>query len=159
MLLRLSIILVAAAALAAGSGDTDKAKLSEEEQRVLDLTNEARKKEGLQPLKVNAVLTKTARAHSENMAKQRKLDHKLDDMNPAQRVEKAGYKFFGVGENIYMSKRINAEAPDLAMKTWLDSKPHRENILQKEFTEIGIGVATNDSGEIYFTQVFGKPRK
>jgi uncharacterized protein YkwD len=45
------------------------------------------------------------------------------------------------------------------MKGWMDSKGHRENILNPGFTEIGIGIARNDKGETYFTQEFAKPRK
>ena len=41
------------------------------------------------------------------------------------------------------------------MKGWMNSKVHRENILDPAFTEIGIGVARNDKGEVYYTQDFG----
>ena len=40
----------------------------------------------------------------------------------------------------------------------MGSQQHRENILKREFREIGIGVARNEDGEIYYTQVFGTPR-
>ncbi|HYT93248.1 MAG TPA: CAP domain-containing protein [Gemmataceae bacterium] len=48
-------------------------KLSAEEQKVLELTNAARKEKKLPPLKLSAQLTEAARKHSMNMAKQRKL--------------------------------------------------------------------------------------
>ena len=55
-------------------------KLSEDEQTVLDLTNAERRKLKLPPLKANELLTKAAREHSANMAKQKKMDHVLDDL-------------------------------------------------------------------------------
>ena len=45
------------------------------------------------PLKVNATLVKTARAHSENMAKQEKMAHQLDGKSVGDRTEAAGYDY------------------------------------------------------------------
>src|SRR5262245_50325762 len=90
-----------------GEGDKDKKPEKEkfkrcpEEEKVLELVNEARKEENLPPLKVSRLLTEVARKHSENMGKQRKLDHKLDDKNPGDRLKDAGYANLGWGENIY----------------------------------------------------------
>src|SRR5690242_15636055 len=83
----------------------DETKLSKEEQRVLDLANEARAKEKLPPLKANATLAQVARAHAANMAKQHKMDHVLDGKNPAQRVDKAGYDYSSMGENIAVADK------------------------------------------------------
>jgi uncharacterized protein YkwD len=139
-------------------GDDAKTKLTPAEQRVLDQTNEARKAEGLGPLTVNATLLEVARKHSEAMAKQRKAEHTIDGVGPEQRIKNAGYKYQTMAENIHWS-RGSIEPADLAMKFWLNSKAHRTNLLNKELMEIGIGVATNDAGEAYFTQVFARPRK
>src|SRR5438105_3825929 len=75
-------------------------KLSEDEQAIVDLTNKAREKEKLAALKPNPVLFKVARAHSANMAKQKKMEHVLDDKNPADRLKAAGYKYEWMGENV-----------------------------------------------------------
>ena len=40
----------------------------------------------------------------------------------------------------------------------MESKPHRENILKKEYEDIGISIARNAKGQTYFTQVFGTKR-
>jgi uncharacterized protein YkwD len=146
-------------AVPANGGDADKVKLTAPEQRILDQTNEARKKEGLNPLKASAVLTDVARKHAQALAKLRKLEHEIDGVGPEQRLTKAGYKYLAYGENIHGSKGSDAEAADIAMKDWLNSKVHRKNLLSKDYTEVGIGVATNDAGETYFTQDFGRPQK
>jgi uncharacterized protein YkwD len=131
-------------------------KLSKEEQKVLELTNKAREKGELPPLKVNPVLTKVARAHSANMAKQKKMEHKLDGKDPADRVEEAGYDYRSFGENIAAGLNVPVEA---IFKSWMESEGHRKNILSGNYEEIGIGVAADDTGELYYTQVFGTAKK
>jgi uncharacterized protein YkwD len=126
------------------------------QQKILKLTNQERKQKELPPLKPNALLFKVAQAHSENMAKQGKMEHKLDGLTPMQRVRAAGYAYARVHENIGAG---DADVPleDL-MKAWMDSKGHRENILSELCTEIGLGVAKDQNGQVYYTQLFGKPR-
>jgi uncharacterized protein YkwD len=130
-------------------------KLTADEQAVIDLTNAERKKaeKDLKPLKMNPQLMEAARKHAENMAAQDKLDHILDEKNPGDRTKAAGYKSEFVGENISW----NQKAPKDALKAWMESEPHRENILNADFTEIGVAVAKNKKGQPYWVQVFGKP--
>ncbi|HVK13817.1 MAG TPA: CAP domain-containing protein [Gemmataceae bacterium] len=148
------VVLLLIPALAVAQPKAKEFKLSEDEQGVLDATNAERKAEGLPPLKPNPKLFAAARAHSENMAKQSKLDHVLDEKTPADRVKAAGYAFRMVGENV----EHNAPTPAEAVKDWMNSPGHKANILNKDFTEIGIAVARNDKGEPYWTQVFARPR-
>jgi uncharacterized protein YkwD len=131
--------------------------LTATEKKILELTNEERKKKELPPLKTNALLFKVAQAHSENMARQGKMEHKLDGMTPLQRLRAAGYPYNKAFENIGSG---DADVPleDL-MKAWMDSKGHRENILNDVCTEIGLGVARDKNGQVYYTQLFGHPKK
>jgi uncharacterized protein YkwD len=131
-------------------------KLSAEEQQVLDLTNQAREKEKLPPLRPNPLLFAAARGHSGNMARQDVMDHVLDGKTPGDRVKDAGYRYSWVGENIAVT---DGDTTARVFKGWMDSKGHREHILSDHFDEIGIGVARNDKGNIYYTQVFGSPKK
>src|SRR5262245_60393551 len=133
----------------------EKVELSAAEKTVLDLTNEERAKEKLPPLKPNPILIRVARAHSRNMAKQEKMEHELDGKKPHERTKEAGYKGGFIGENIAAGEEF---PPKEVVKVWMGSKGHRENILNSTYTEIGIGIARNDKGEVYYTQVFGKPR-
>jgi uncharacterized protein YkwD len=146
-------------ALACCGGEPEEVKLTAEEQRILDSTNELRKKEGLAPLRVNALLVEAARKHSQMMAKKDMLEHVFDGVGPDQRLKKIGYKYLQYGENIQYSTKQGVEAADFAINNWINSKPHRANLLDKDFTEVGIGMATNGAGRIYFTQDFGQPRK
>jgi uncharacterized protein YkwD len=156
----LAVLVLSAAWLAPLRGDdpADKPppKLRAEEQKVLELTNAAREKEKLEPLKLNPVLTEVARAHSANMAKKGQMEHVLDGKKPSDRVKAAGYDYSWIGENI---AETDGDTPDVIFKRWMESPHHKENILRDKFTEIGVGMARNDKGEIYYTQVFASPRK
>jgi uncharacterized protein YkwD len=149
-------VYVALAFQALAADKDEKPKLSKSEETILRLTNELRAKEKLPPLAHNALLREAAQKHSENMAKQGKLDHVLDDKNPADRVDATGYKKTFVGENIASGQRLT---PAKAFDLWVDSPPHKKNILGDKFDEIGIGIATDDKGGIYYTQVFGSTKK
>ena len=131
--------------------------LTATEKKILELTNEERKKKELPPLKTNALLFKVAQAHSENMARQGKMEHKLDGMTPLQRLRAAGYAYNKAFENI-ASGDADVPLEDL-MKAWMESKGHRENILNDVCTEIGLGIARDKNGQVYYTQLFGHPKK
>jgi len=125
-----------------------------QEQVLLDLINAERKQHDIGPLAPNPVLFQVARAHSANMARQEKLDHVLDNKTPAQRVQDAGYRGNGGGENIAYGKL------DLKgiVALWMASPKHRANILEPKFTETGIGLGRTDQGDVYYTQVFATPK-
>lgn len=129
-------------------------EISDFEKSVIDLTNAERKKEGLGELKLAEKLFTAARNHAANMAKKDELAHVLDGQNVTDRAEKLGYKYFTVGENV----AYNQQDAEGLLKSWMESPGHRANILKKEFTEIGIGVAKNEKGEPYYAQVFGRPQ-
>ncbi len=132
-------------------------KLSPEEALAIELTTEARKEAKRKPYKVSPLLTKLAREHSANMAKQNKLGHVLDGKDPAQRLEEGGYVTLGWGENVYAGRGKGARVAEEAHKFWMNSEGHRKNILSKGHREIGIGSARNERGLTFFTVIFGNP--
>jgi uncharacterized protein YkwD len=156
----LTVAALAVAGLAPLRGDDPRdkppPKLSADEEKILDLTNAAREKEKLAPLKLNPVLTEVARAHSANMARRGEMNHVLDGKKPSDRVKAAGYDYAWVGENL---AETDGDTPAVIFKRWMESPHHKENILRDTFTEIGVGIARNEKGEIYYTQVFGSPKK
>jgi uncharacterized protein YkwD len=127
------------------------------ELQLFELTNLERKKKDLPPLKLSPILSKIARAHSENMARQGKMEHKLDGKGPLDRLRDADYKFVKGGENL-ASGNEDATLP-LIMRAWMESKGHRENILLAEYSEIGVGIGRDKNGELFYTQLFARPRK
>jgi uncharacterized protein YkwD len=153
---RLLLILLVSSWLGTSSwSQTEEPKPTREEQEVIDRTNAERKKAERKPLVANRKLMTAAREHAANMAKQGKLEHTLDDKGFEDRAKDAGYSFAALGENIAW----NDESPKAVVETWMGSQLHKDNILNEEFTEIGVAVAQNAKGERYWVQVFGKPLK
>ncbi len=130
--------------------------LSNEEKTLLELTNEVRARHKLAPLKPNPALFKAARAHSANMARHGEMAHILDGKNPAQRALAVGYDYRKIGENVAWT---DGDTMQRVMEGWMNSKAHRENILEPRYEEIGLGIAHTKKGEIYYTQLFGAQRK
>jgi uncharacterized protein YkwD len=139
-----------------GKEGAAKFEMSRAEKVLLDLTNKERAKEKLSPLKPSPTLFKVARAHSANMAKQDQANHVLDGKNPSQRTLAAGYDYKHLGENI---ADTDGAPMGVIMKGWMNSKHHRDNILKPEYTEIGLGIVRSGKGIIYYTQLFGTPKK
>ena len=153
--LLICIFILAASALAQKTMPESEVHLSPEEKALLQLTNEARKKEGLPEVKVNAKLMKAARDHSANMAKHEKMAHELDDKKPADRLKDAGYMFGHLGENVAYGQPTAVEA----METWMKAEDHRANILGKDYVDIGLGAAKSAQGTMYWTEVLARPHK
>lgn len=112
---------------------------------ILRETNAARAEAGLPALAENACLAKLAQQHAERLAAEDRLYHQ--DLQVV--LGKCGLRT--AGENAAMNYTGAADMVD----QWLDSPGHRENLLNRDFTLIGIGVAQAKSGAWYGVQVFG----
>jgi len=120
--------------------------------QVLTLVNSERSKAGLKPLKLNATLTKSAQAKSQDMHDKKYFDHNSPTYGtPFQMMNKFGYKYSYAGENIAMGQKT----PKEVMSAWMNSAGHKANILNSNYTEIGIGYVADGN---YWTQQFGKPQ-
>lgn len=123
-------------------------------ERVLQLVNKARADAGCRPLTANSKLNAAAQKYSDVMARSGQMSHTGPDGSQVNdRVEREGYAWSSVGENIAQGQQ-NADA---VMDAWMHSQGHRENILNCDFREIGIGVHEGDGGP-WWTQDFGTPR-
>lgn len=125
---------------------------------VVSLTNNHRIKNGLQPLTLNANLSNSAQAHSKDMAFGDFFNHiGSNGTKIGDRTKSAGYQSSYVGENI-AAGYITAEE---VVRGWMNNPEHRENILNPNYREIGIGYhhLAKDTGQInynrYWTQDFG----
>lgn len=128
------------------------------ETQVLNLTNAFRAENGLPPLSLNPQLAIAAETHSNNMAQQDFFSHTgADGSSAGDRAQDAGYSSSFVGENI----AAGYSTPEAVVQGWIDSQGHRENLLNPDYEEIGIGyvLLDNDTGTVnynhYWTQVFG----
>jgi hypothetical protein len=133
------------------------------EQHIVELTNQARREHKLSTLTVNAMLKTAARAYAQRLARTGQFSHTADGRNPGQRAESAGYKFCDIAENLAMDRnRAGFDTGQLALQAvagWMNSPPHRANILRASVTEIGVGVARAPGAIPKFISVelFGRP--
>ncbi|MFB7591464.1 CAP domain-containing protein [Streptomyces sp. NPDC056169] len=121
------------------------------EAEVLRLVNVERGKVGCTPVRADAQLAALAGAFSADMAERGFFDHTdPDGATPWARAEQAGVTGLG-GENI---ARGQADAAAV-MDSWMNSDGHRANILNCDFTTLGVGVQFGDGGP-WWTQDFGR---
>ncbi len=104
------------------------------------------------PVSWNDELTAAAQIHSNDMNANSFFSHTGSDRSSlADRVNRIGYKYSTIGENIAMGE---TQTEELVVEGWMNSPGHCRNIMQGRFTEMGVA----RSG-IYWTQVFGRPRE
>ena len=140
----------------------DVADAAEAETRIVDLTNDFRKEQGLDPVARNPVLAEAAAKFGRYLAEKGVLGHRAGGTTPARRVEAAGYKFCSVRENLaYQFDPFGFAADRLAQENltgWKTSPGHRANLLAADVTETGVGVVYDDaSGRYFAVQLFALP--
>jgi uncharacterized protein YkwD len=124
-------------------------------EEVLRLTNAAREKQGLTPLRLNEALTKAAQAHADDMAKKGYFSHEAPDgTDMVVRIDRVGYRYRGIAENIAMGQR----SPQQAVDGWLKSPGHRRNMLNASYRDLGVGISKDGKGVLRWVQVFGTSR-
>ena len=103
---------------------------------MLDLVNRERTQRGLQPLETDGELRLLARAHAADMFKRGYFAHNTPEgLNPFDRMREANIPFTVAGENLALAPTL-----DMAHDGLMNSPGHRANILNDQFTKIGIGV-------------------
>ncbi|HUX26881.1 MAG TPA: CAP domain-containing protein [Burkholderiales bacterium] len=135
-------------------------------QRVLTLVNQARATarycgnrpfDAAPPLRWNDALAKASRQHAEDMAHNNYFSHSgHDGSDPAQRVERAGYKYRSTAENIAAGQMKAVDA----VADWIKSPAHCANLMNPAFTDMGVAFSVERGSEmgVYWTQEFGARR-
>jgi uncharacterized protein YkwD len=119
------------------------------EQMLYDAVNRERATLGLRQLQWDNALANAARLHTTLLATHDALSHRFDGEADLQtRLHMAGASFSLVAENV-------AEAPDVSALhiAWMNSAPHRANILDPQVDSIGIAIERRGE-EYYATQDF-----
>lgn len=119
-----------------------------------DPANAAETRGRAQPLKWNDKLAAVALAHSRDMLQHHYFDHvDREGRNPFVRINAAGIHWRALAENIAVNRTVSgAEASFMEEPRSQDN--HRGNILDPEYTDVGIGVAQAPNGNLYVTQDF-----
>ena len=130
---------------------------AEIEAQIFQAINQVREQNHLSPLLLAKDLGIVARFHSKDMAARDYFSHvSPEGDNMQKRIERAGITNWNrLAENL-ASNFGHADPVSVAIKGWLESPHHLQNILDTNVTETGIGVAVDNKGRVYLTQLFVK---
>lgn len=128
---------------------------------IIVLTNKERTDFGENELKTNELLNNAARDKLDNMFDNQYFEHvsPIDGKDISNYVIDVGYEYSYIGENLAMG---DFEDEQEMVNAWMNSPGHRENILNKNYTEIGVAVAKgyiNDRDTWMAVQIFGQGAK
>ncbi|MEX1994255.1 MAG: CAP domain-containing protein [Steroidobacteraceae bacterium] len=136
-------------------------------RRLLELVNQARAErrrcgwkrfDAAPPLLMSEVLERAALAHARDMARQKRLSHVgSDGSTHALRATRAGYVWRTIGENIAAGQAT----PELVVAGWLKSAGHCTNLMDPDFSEMGVAYVRepDSTAGIYWVQLLGTPQR
>ncbi len=124
---------------------------------LVEQTNEERIKESLGGLTVNPKLELAAKMKAEDMAQKGYFAHNSPDgKTPWYFIREAGYEYAAAGENLAVNFTDSRDVTE----AWMRSPTHRANIMNGNYTEIGIATAMGTykgKSAIFVVQEFGRP--
>lgn len=127
---------------------------------IIEQSNEARNRLEGDELGINQKLMSGAQAKAEYMVEKQFFAHfGPDGESPWQFMKEAGYSYEVAGENL----AITNEDETKVIEGWLNSPTHRENLLNSDYTDMGIGIAyygdyDNHKNTTVIVAFYGKPK-
>ena len=113
------------------------------EDEVIRLVNEERQKAGLSPVTKNWEVSRIGRIKSQDMIDNNYFAHNSPIYGtPFQMLKSFGISYRYAGENIAKGQT----SPKAVMNAWMNSSGHKANILNKNYTQIGVGLAKSKNG-------------
>ncbi|MDD2181232.1 MAG: LysM peptidoglycan-binding domain-containing protein [Bacilli bacterium] len=121
------------------------------EEEVIRLVNIERERVGRSPLTENPKISNLARTKSQDFINNDYFAHNSPTYGtPFNMLRSFGISFSAAAENIASGQRTAADV----MNSWMNSSGHRSNILNPTYNQIGVGVARDNNGNLYWTQMF-----
>ena len=117
-----------------------------DENRLFELTNQARSQAGLAPLALDGAASGVARAWAQELARSGQLRH-----NPNLRAQvdaQVTRQWTRLGENVGY-----AGSPEQVQTAYMNSPAHRQNIMGA-YNRVGVGAARDGGGRLWTTVVF-----
>jgi uncharacterized protein YkwD len=106
------------------------------------------------PLRWSGALASVALAHSEEMVKKGYFGHvDPEGRSPGKRVSAAGIGWQAVGENIAINGSIRGANAAMMQEVPFEEN-HRGIILNRKYTEVGVGIVQAPNGQYYITEDF-----
>ena len=144
-----------------------RASVRRTRRALLCLLNKTRRRHRMARLRGNPRLARAAKRHSASMVRRHFFSHVAPGgVSPLDRILNTGYlagaRAYVYGENIGFGEG-RTSSPRSMMRAWMNSSPHRANILTRSFREVGLGVARGIPGRSRarggtYTTVFGVRR-
>jgi len=123
------------------------------ERELFASVNQARRAQGLAPLRWDESLAAAARRHAEVMAERGSAQHGFEgEPSLSARVKQAGVHFRWLSENV-----TRGPSPEFIHTQFMKSPPHRENILDRDMDSIGVGVV-EQGGQLFAVEDFLQAR-
>jgi len=126
--------------------------------KVIEYTNQYRLQEGKEALVLNDTLTEAALAKAQDMFSNNYWAHvSPTGIEPWYFISQSGYDYIHAGENLAR----DFTDPQAVVQAWIDSPAHRQNLLEDDFSEIGVAVVDGTINGIETTivvQLFGQPQ-
>lgn len=129
--------------------------------QIIEKSNFQRELIGAKKLNINEQLMNAAQKKAEHMAKNQYFSHNLQDGTaPWQFIQNSGYEYLEAGENLAITNQSDSQVVD----GWMNSLTHKENLLNKNFSDIGVGIAyfgnySNYKNTFVVVAFYGKPGK
>ncbi len=121
------------------------------ETEVIRLVNVERAKAGLSALAENSEISRIARIKSEDFINNNYFAHNSPTYGtPFDMLRSYGITFTAAAENIASGQRTAADV----MNSWMNSSGHRANILNSTYNQTGVGVARDNNGNLFWTEMF-----
>jgi uncharacterized protein YkwD len=126
---------------------------SRAERELFTSVNQARRAQGLAPLRWDQSLAEAARRHAEVMAKRGSAQHRFEgEPSLSARIKQAGAHFSWLSENV-----TQGPTPRFIHTQFMNSPPHRSNILDRDMDSIGVGVVEH-RGQLFAVEDLSQAR-
>jgi len=123
------------------------------ERALFASVNQARRAQGLSPLRWDESLATAARRHAEAMAEHGSAQHGFEgEPSLSARVKQTGARFTWLAENV-----TQGPSPEFIHEQFMKSPPHRANILDRDMDSIGVGVVER-GGQLFAVEDFTQAR-
>src|SRR5579862_8348707 len=133
------------------TGGQERKDLQPEAKQLMALANQARAVAGARPLRWNNALAEAALKHTLRMVAEGPIAHQYPgELNLSERAGFTGAHFDLIEENVAL-----ASTPAAIHEGWMQSKGHRENMLNPEVDSVGIAVVAS-RGVLYATADYSR---
>jgi len=129
------------------------------ELEVLRRTNQVRTERGLQPLQWDSLAYRAALGHARDMLERSFFAHRNPDgLSVGERMQQAGVLEVTTGENLASFEGYpDPEIPQRSLTGWMNSPGHRANLLNRDFTHLGVALVRQGRRVVVVQNFIGRP--